>query len=205
MQILRPWLARRFKPDTIFWMDVDYLINHISNQKAYFFRNYIKKAIKNGEKNSDELGRARTIIDKILGYDPWEPVHRLRYLRKPIPISKIDPIKICIREKKELFDISDGRHRIIAYKFLGIKKIKVKMSYSYRNPLFMADIYNDYPYYQKTRTHFLSRLNPFFNKQKRFVMEEERKLEHERMRKKEILEERELERRIRRKEKHLFH
>jgi hypothetical protein len=130
MQIFKPWLKRKFKSGTEFWMDTDYVMNHLENHGTY-----IRKEITRIEKYPRKTGRSEWWIRKITGIKLSISKITLKDLRKRINVHelrKTPGIILALYPNQELFILSNGRHRIVAFKILGLRKIKVDLGYTDR-------------------------------------------------------------------------
>jgi len=100
MHLFKPWLNRRFKPNTLFVMRVDYVINHLER--------YDKQ--------------------KVLGNNPWQAGKERRLAEEIIRgrrSLRIEPIRMVLHTSKHKFRVEDGISRLRVFKNAGIKKIRV--------------------------------------------------------------------------------
>jgi len=100
MHLFRPWLNRRFKPNTLFLMRVDYIIHHLDHYDK-------KKVLAN---NSWQAGKERRLAEQIIrGKNPL----------------RIEPIRMVLHASKHRFRVEDGISRLRVFRNAGIKKIRV--------------------------------------------------------------------------------
>ena len=107
----KPWLARDFENDTIYEMDVEYIINHLNKRG---------QGMLHGDSHPDHFkewrqGKVKKLIDT---------------LEKGTSPTEIDPIRACIDPIYEEFELIDGYSRLVSFETKDIKKVRVRLRVS---------------------------------------------------------------------------
>ena len=104
----KPWLKRNFGRNTLFYMKVGYIINHLDphdRKKITGLVHFIEEELWQSKKE-------KSIIEQLdAGKDPLS----------------FDPMRLVLHKFREEFRVDDGIPRLGAFRKKGIKNIRVKL------------------------------------------------------------------------------